>query len=110
MAFSSIVARATAAFSLLFVTVALVAMVLISTGCGTSSKTPNKQETDRKPASSLNPNPGATLPAADPNDHRKLFIAFGDSLTAGYGVEPGKSYSDLLQKQIDADQKPWRVV
>lgn len=29
-------------------------------------------------------------------------IAFGDSLTAGFGVEPGLSYPDFLQKQLDA--------
>ncbi|MEO8028679.1 MAG: arylesterase [Bryobacteraceae bacterium] len=102
MAFISIFARAAP--------VVLVSFALASCG-GESTKAPAKPEAERKPASSLNPNPGAALPPAEPNDHRKLFIAFGDSLTAGYGVEPGKSYPDDLQKLIDADQPgTWRIL
>lgn len=97
MSFSSIVARAGMALVFSFV----------MSGCGSP---PEKAPVERRPASSLNPNPGASLPAAEANDKRKLFIAFGDSLTAGYGVEPGKSYPDELQKLMDGDKKQWRIV
>ena len=30
-----------------------------------------------------------------------MIVAFGDSLTAGFGAEPGKSYPDFLQKDLD---------
>lgn len=37
-------------------------------------------------------------------------MAFGDSLTAGFGADPGRSYPDFLQKDIDAAGLRWRVV
>lgn len=40
----------------------------------------------------------------------KTVIFFGDSLTAGYGVDPDEAYPALIQKKIDADGLPWRVV
>jgi acyl-CoA thioesterase-1 len=37
-------------------------------------------------------------------------VAFGDSLTAGFGAEPGKSFPDFLQKDLDAAGLEWHVV
>jgi acyl-CoA thioesterase-1 len=37
-------------------------------------------------------------------------VAFGDSLTAGFGAESGYSYPDFLQKDLDAAGLAWRVV
>lgn len=45
-----------------------------------------------------------------PNDTRPVIVAFGDSLTAGFGAEPGKSFPDFLQKDLDAQGLKWRVV
>ena len=39
-----------------------------------------------------------------------MIVAFGDSLTAGFGADPGQSYPDFLQKEIDARGFHWRVV
>ena len=44
------------------------------------------------------------------HDDRKVLAAFGDSLTAGFGAPPGKSYPDFLQQEIDRKSYPWRVV
>ena len=39
-----------------------------------------------------------------------MIVAFGDSLTAGYGVEAGKSYPDDLQRLIDGAGYRYHVV
>ena len=44
-----------------------------------------------------------------PKDTRPLIVAFGDSLTAGYGLPNGSSYPDLLQKELDQAGYKYRV-
>ena len=43
-------------------------------------------------------------------DTRPLILAFGDSLTAGYGADPGQSYPDYLQRDLDKAGYAYRVV
>src|SRR5215467_9787559 len=43
-------------------------------------------------------------------DSRPVILAFGDSLTAGYGVPPGTGYPDLLQRKLDTLGYKYRVV
>lgn len=54
--------------------------------------------------------PGAH--ANDPSDlpRQKTILCFGDSLTAGYGLDPDQAYPALLQKKIDAQGWPFQVV
>ena len=42
-------------------------------------------------------------------DHRKVLVVFGDSLSAGYGLEQGQSFPDALQRKLDAEGFAWRV-
>src|SRR5215470_2768036 len=42
-------------------------------------------------------------------DSRPVILAFGDSLTAGYGVPPGSGYPDLLQRKLDTLGYKYRV-
>ncbi len=53
------------------------------------------------------PQPRAHTAAADT---RPVIVAFGDSLTAGFNVEPGESYPDYLQQLLDARGYQYRVV
>ena len=41
---------------------------------------------------------------------RPAIVCFGDSLTAGFGVDPGKAYPDLLQQELDRRGYRYRVV
>lgn len=40
----------------------------------------------------------------------RTVLVFGDSLSAGYGLEPGQSYPDFLQRKLDAAGFAYRVV
>lgn len=51
--------------------------------------------------------PPATAPVAD---NRRVLVVFGDSLSAGFGLEAGLSFPDDLQKKLDTEKYPWRVV
>jgi acyl-CoA thioesterase-1 len=55
---------------------------------------------------------GCVLLAAAPAsvDGHHVLVCFGDSLTAGFGVEPGLSYPDDLRKELDKLGLHWRVV
>ena len=43
-------------------------------------------------------------------DTRPAIVVFGDSLSAGFGLDPGQSYPDLLQKLLDQKGHKYRVV
>ncbi len=78
--------------------------LLLTSLCACSSN--SKPET-REPASA--PPPAQTAQNTAPDD-RKVLAVFGDSLSAGYGLEPGQSFPDDLQKKLDAQGYPWRIV
>jgi len=53
----------------------------------------------------------ATVPAVGGTpDARPVLLAFGDSLTAGYGLAPEDSYPALLQRRLDEAGYRYRVV
>lgn len=64
-------------------------------GCGSS-----KNEESPRPAPAR----------AKIDDTRPVIAAFGDSLSAGFGADPGKSYPDFLQKELDARGLRYHVV
>ena len=49
---------------------------------------------------------GGLLRAAD----RPLLVCYGDSITAGYGLQDGQSYPDFLQKKLDARGDRYKVI
>jgi acyl-CoA thioesterase I len=57
--------------------------------------------------------PSLVLLAAAPflfAQDRPGIVCFGDSLTAGYGLDPGESYPDLLQRELDRRGYHYRVI
>ncbi len=54
----------------------------------------------------------AVVPVAPPApvDSRPVIVAFGDSLSAGYGADAGKSFPDYLQTLLDKRGYRYRVV
>jgi len=76
--------------------------MLVMLSCGQPKPQQKPEEPQRAES---NPAPPKTQP-----DPRPIIVAFGDSLTAGYGVETGYSYPDFLQKAIDQSGHRYRVV
>lgn len=52
----------------------------------------------------------APQPATSQKDTRPLIVAFGDSLSAGYGTTAGESYPDYLQLDLNARGYHYHVV
>ena len=78
-------------------------------GCG-------KSQSSAPALSSLHSDAPAAPKVADSSaapaniqDARPIIVAFGDSLTAGFGTDPGQSYPDALQKDLDAQGYAYRV-
>jgi len=55
---------------------------------------------------------GGALWAADaaPANARGRIVVLGDSITAGYGLDPEQAYPALLQEKVDAARLPFAVV
>lgn len=90
--------------------VLIVAGVLSSlSGCKANNPSPEPSPQASQPAP---PTDAAPPPAQAPTekDARPLIVCFGDSLTAGYGTDPGQSYPDYLQTDLDKLGYHYRVV
>jgi acyl-CoA thioesterase I len=48
--------------------------------------------------------------SAKDKDTRPVIVAFGDSLTAGYGLPESQSYTALLQRKLDEQGYAYRVI
>ena len=85
----------------------LLSLILLGTiGLG-ACKGQATNETSVSPASPPSASPAST---ASPSKSVPKIIAFGDSLTAGYGLSPVESYPSLLQKRLEADGFNYEVV
>jgi acyl-CoA thioesterase-1 len=74
-------------------------LALIAAGCAASSP---------KDRSSVNSNRPLVVPKIDGN--RPKIIAFGDSLTAGFGLTETESYPYLLQQKLKSDGFDYEVI
>ena len=78
----------------------LIAILALLFGCG-------------KPAEpTARSSPPAAAPALPPPaaDARRAIVCFGDSITAGFGLDAGQSFPDLLQQDLDRRAIAYRVV
>jgi acyl-CoA thioesterase-1 len=76
-------------------------LALLSSACGGNTS---------RETTPVNNTANSASSAATPEETLPKIVAFGDSLTAGYGLAPDESYPSLLQKMIDADGFKYEVV
>ncbi|MGA2183015.1 MAG: arylesterase [Bryobacteraceae bacterium] len=79
----------------------VIAGCILIASCGRAPE-PREQPSEKPVA--------AAQPAAPVVDTRPVIVAFGDSLTAGYGADPGQSYPDHLQRELDKLGYAYHVV
>jgi acyl-CoA thioesterase-1 len=92
--------------AVLFRPTLLATLVVALAGCGNqqiAEQTPNLQPAALQQVVP-NPNPDSN------KDTRPVIAVFGDSLSAGFGVDAGKSYPDDLQRLLDAAGYRYRIV
>jgi acyl-CoA thioesterase-1 len=81
----------------------LIALTALLWACGKKEAAP---ATAQAPA----PVPAAPAPAPAAADSRPAIVVFGDSISAGFGLDAGQSFPDLLQKDLDNRGIAYRVV
>ena len=86
----------------------LIVVLAFMWSCAPESKSSETASTEVKPAP---PEPAPPAPIDHALDNgRPIVAAFGDSLSAGFGADPGKSYPDYLQKLLDHNGFKYKVM
>ena len=73
---------------------------MIAVGCNNKEKSPNTQSNSNVAGKETRLDPAA----------KKTIIFFGNSLTAGYGLEPEQAFPFLIQSKIDSLNLDYKVV
>jgi acyl-CoA thioesterase I len=78
-------------------------IIIMLTAChnNTSTTSPNADTPAATGAAPANPSPA---------DTRKSIIFFGNSLTAGYGLDPGQAFPALIGRRLDSLHLPYKVI
>src|SRR3954468_6341058 len=78
----------------------MIGLIAFLTGCGSNE---NKSfNTQQSAADTTKTPPPATA--------IKTILFFGNSLTAGYGVDPTQAFPALIQQKIDSMHLPYKVI
>jgi acyl-CoA thioesterase-1 len=97
----------------------LAGAALVAGGCKAGQATHRAEQMDARtsdnpqvsyPSVAHAAKPDAAAQTAPDGRSLPLIVCFGDSLTAGYGTDPGESYPDFLQADLDAQGYKYRVV
>lgn len=77
----------------------LVLIILTLFGCNNKNK-PASETVAKSSGAEKRPRP----------DTMKIILFFGNSLTAGYGLEPSEAFPALIQEKIDSLNLPYKVI
>jgi acyl-CoA thioesterase-1 len=79
--------------------VSFIFLIVASAGCGNSSATPTGASDANRP-----------LIYPEQQQNKRKIVAFGDSLTAGFGLAEPESYPYLLQERLNAEGYDYEVI
>lgn len=82
----------------------LAAFVLLATSSSCTSQPEQPVDGGQAPTQQTEPS------ASDAADDRKTILFFGDSITAGYGIDEQEAFPALIQDRIDSLGLSWRAV
>ncbi len=85
------------------------AVSLVACGRARQPSDEAAEASNRAPAAPSELAPATSAPASS-EDSRPVIAAFGDSLSAGFGLDPGQSFPDDLQRDLDGAGYKYRVV
>ncbi len=80
----------------------LLAGLLALTGCG--------QRQEGQTAGQEQSSKTADSPSASTGAQQKTILFFGNSLTAGYGLEPAQAFPALIQEKLDSAKLDYKVI
>jgi acyl-CoA thioesterase I len=72
----------------------------LMTGCGNNEEKTNDTAKQKR----------EQLPASTDKAKSRTIVFYGNSLTAGYGVDPSEAFPALVQEKIDSLQLPYKVI
>ena len=83
----------------------LILSVFLFTNCGDTSK-----EASSNTTTTSNNKEQISAPSPIKEVKKKRLVFFGNSLTAGYGLDPDQSFTSLIQKRIDSLSLDYEVI
>lgn len=78
----------------------LIAVLFLAAACSNTENQTATNENKTPPPSTVNAGQTTT----------KTIVFFGNSLTAGYGLEPAQAFPNLIQQKLDSLNLPYKVV
>ena len=77
-----------------------VLVMALLAGCGSNEEKANEEATQKR----------EQVTTGAKNEKAKTIVFYGNSLTAGYGVDPSESFPSVVQDKIDSLQLPYKVI
>lgn len=79
-------------------------ILLLSAGCS------NNRQKEITTNTAVQQGAKAKEPATITASKKKYIVFFGNSLTAGYGVDPSEAFPAVIQQKIDSAKLPYKVI